>query len=120
VNQESTVFTEGWSWGAVGVCYAYFYGLYFGRMANRLKPDLNFVKTPGSPERLYSKQLRCYRFAGFMLVPTVLESIQSSWFTSALITVLPCLFGIWVMHAVWREVLLSRLPKSENPKQHQP
>jgi fatty acid desaturase len=119
VNQESTVFTEGWVWGAIWVFYAYFYGLYFGRIANRLKPDLNFVKTPGSPERLHAKQAWCYRFAVFMLFPTLLESISSSWFTSILISVLPCLFGIWVMHAVWREVLLSKLPQSKRPKQPQ-
>ncbi len=93
--------------------YASFYGMYFGHVANSLKPDLNFVDTPGSPERLHAKQKNCYRFAMFMLIPTLLEAMGSSWFTSLIISVLPCIFGFWVMHAVWREVFRSKMPKSQ-------
>lgn len=97
--------------------YAYFYGRYFGFVASRLKPDLNFVSTPGSPERLYAKQRWCYRFTALMLIPTFFESIRSSWFTIGAISLLPCGFGLWVMHAVWREVFRSELPKDNRSKQ---
>lgn len=117
MNQDATELSGAWTWGAVWVFYAYFYGRYFGHVARRLKPDLNYVTTPGSPERLYAKQRWCYRFAGLMLAPTLLESIRSSWFTTGVISLLPCGFGLWVMHAVWREVFRSELPQANRSKQ---
>ncbi len=92
--------------------YAYFYGRYFGHVSKRLLPDLEHETTPGSWERLKAKQVWCYRFAAFMVIPAFLELIRSSFFTSGVISILPCLFGIWVMHAVWREVLHAKIPDS--------
>jgi len=113
VDQETTGLPGGWLWGALWVAYAYFYGRYFGHVARRLKPDLGNVSLAGSRERLIAKQSWCYRFSAFMVTPTVLETVRSSFFTSGIISILPCLFGVWVMHAVWREVLHSKVPDSE-------
>ena len=113
MDQEGTGLAGGWLWGALWVAYAYFYGRYFGHVACRLKPDLGDVGLLGSRERLAAKQSWCYRFSAFMLIPTFLELIRSSLFTIGVISILPCLFGVWVMHAVWREVLQSTVPNSE-------
>ena len=112
MEQDTTVLAGGWLWGALWVVYAYFYGRYFGHVSKRLQPDLEHVSTPGSWERLKTKQVWCYRFATFMLIPTFLETIRTSFFTSVVISILPCLFGIWVMHAVWRDVLNAKVPVS--------
>ena len=111
MEQNSGFISGDWIWGSIWVFYSLFYAIYFGHVAYRLKPDLAMVNVPGSPERLRHKQRLCYRFALFMVFPTVLEMIQSSRFTSLIITVLPCVFGLWVMHAVWRDVLNSKIPK---------
>ena len=49
-----------------------------------------------------------------MLIPTTLELIRSTNFTSALISIAPCVFGLWVMRSVWVEVFHSKIPK-ESP-----
>ncbi len=114
MDQEATILTGGWLWGGLWVVYACFYGRYFKHVARRAKPDASYAEIPGSRERLLAKQKWCYRFAGFMLIPAVLETLHSSVFTSVLITVLPCVFGLWVMQAVWREVLHSKIPESSS------
>ena len=113
MDQEGTGLAGGWLWGALWVAYAYFYGRYFGHVARRLKPDLGNAGLPGSRERLAAKQSWCYRLSAFMLIPTFLELIRGSPFTSGVISILPCLFGVWVMQAVWCEVLHSKVPNSE-------
>lgn len=113
MNETNEIAESSWMWGAVWVFYALFYGRYFKHVARRMKPKLELVEVQGSPERLARKSLWCKRFALFLLVPTVLESIRSTNFTSALITLAPCVFGIWVMHAVWSEVFRSKIPKTE-------
>lgn len=116
LEQETTGLSAGGLWGALWVLYAYMYGRYFGHVAARTKPAAEYIGLPGSQERLRSKQIWSYRFSVFMLMPTLLEIIRSSWFTGSLITLLPCIFGIWVMHAVWREVLRSEIPQSRAAK----
>ncbi|MEM9159508.1 MAG: hypothetical protein AAGB46_10705 [Verrucomicrobiota bacterium] len=112
MEQESALFSGNWVWGCIWIFYAWFYASYFGFVASRLRPNLETIELPGSPERLKTRQLFCKRFALLMIIPTVLEMIQPSLFTALMITVLPCLFGGWVMYAVWREVLNSKIPKS--------
>lgn len=119
MEQETTGLAGGWLWGAIWVLYAYSYARYFRFVARRLEPDQKFVSTPGSRERLEAKQRWCYRFAAFMLIPTILESIRSSFFTSSVVLILPCFFGMWVMHAVWREVLHSKVPASQSINRQQ-
>ena len=104
--------------GSLWVFYAFMYGRYFGHVAARIKPEADLTGLPGSPERLRVKQAWSYRFSAFMLMPTILETIRSSWFTGILITLLPCAFGVWVMHAVWREVLRSEVPQAQAVKKH--
>ncbi|HAT60198.1 MAG TPA: hypothetical protein DCS60_05430 [Opitutae bacterium] len=113
MDQETTGLAGRGLWGLIWVAYAYFYGRYFGHVARRLKPGLCDAGLPGSRERLAAKQFWCYWFSAFMLIPTVLELIRSSPFTSGVISILPCLFGVWVMQAVWCEVLHSKVPNSE-------
>lgn len=112
MNETNGIAESSWSWGAVWVFYALFYGKYFRHVASRLKPDLRLVEVQGSPERLKRKSRSCLRFAFFLTVPTLLEAIRPTDFTSALITIAPCIFGIWVMHAVWSEVFRSKMPKA--------
>ncbi len=117
METESGIMTGNWLWGALWVFYAYVYAIYFGHVRDRFKPDSKFVNLPGSPERLSAKRVWCFRFAGFMVIPTFLEAIRPSLFTSATISLLPCVFGLWVMHAIWREVMRSQMPKSALIKQ---
>lgn len=112
MNETNGIAESSWSWGAVWVFYALFYGKYFRHVASRLKPDLNLVEVQGSPERLLRRSRSCVRFAFFLTIPTILEAIRPTDFTSVLISLTPCLFGLWVMRAVWREVLRSKMPKS--------
>ena len=116
LEQDTTTLTAGGLWGALWVFYAYMYGRYFGHVAARTKPAVEYTDLPGSQERLRNKRTWSYRFSVFMLMPTLLETIRSSWFTGSLITLLPCIFGVWVMHAVWREVLRSEIPQSSAAK----
>lgn len=99
--------------------YATCYSFYFRKVAHRLKPDLDFVGVPGSPERLRSKSRQCVRFAMFMAIPTGFEMIRASFVTTMVISIMPCVFGIWVMYSVWREVLHSKVPHSNRlPKRN--
>ena len=118
VEQDITSLSAGGLWGALWVFYAFLYGRYFGHVAARIKPEAGLTGLPGSPERLRVKQALSYRFSAFMLMPTILETIRSSWFTGILITLLPCVFGVWVMHAVWREVLRSEVPQAQAAKKN--
>lgn len=113
MNETSGMTESNWIWGCVWIFYALFYGRYFTHVARRLKPDLEFVEVQGSPERLARKSLWCRRFALFLLIPTGLELIRSTDFTSALISGAPCIFGLWVMHAIWSEVFQSKVPKAK-------
>lgn len=117
MNESSGIIEGNWVWGSVWVFYAIFYGRYFAHIAHRLKPDLRLVAVQGSPERLAKKVLWCNRFALFMAIPTVLEAIRSTQFTSGLISVAPCLFGLWVMRSVWSEVFQSKIPKVNQEKE---
>ena len=112
MNDSSDIADLSWVWGSVWLFYALFYGRYFSYMANRLKPNLETVAVQGSPERLRSKARWCKRFAFFMLIPTLLELIRSTDFTSAVISIAPCFFGLWVMHAVWHEIFRSKVPRA--------
>lgn len=112
MNETNGIAESNWMWGAVWVFYALFYGRYFSHVASRLKPDLKWVEVQGSPERLARKSLWCKRFAFFMLIAAVLELIRSTDFTNGLITLAPCFFGLWVMHAIWSEVFRSKVPKT--------
>lgn len=112
MDETSGIAQSTWTWGAVWVFYALFYGKYFRHVARRLKPDLKLVDIQGSPERLLRRSRSCSRFAFFLIFPTVMEAIRPTGFTSALISITPCIFGIWVMHAVWSEVFRSKMPKS--------
>ena len=117
MEQESSSLLGNSIWGCIWILYAYCYGLYFRHVAHGLKSDLAYVTVPGSPERLLTKRLWCNRFAILMVGPSVLEAIKPSLFTSAFIALMPCAFGIWVMHAVWREVFRSEIPKSARIKE---
>lgn len=112
MNEASGIEPSNWIWGAVWIFYALFYGRYFTHVASRLKPDLKFVEVQGSPERLGRKSRWCKRFAVFMTIATVLELIRSTDFTHGIITFAPCLFGLWVMHAIWSEIFQSKVPKA--------
>lgn len=112
MNETSGIAQSNWVWGAIWIFYALFYGRYFSHVASRLKPDLKFVEVQGSPERLARKSLWCKRFAIFMTITTVLELIRTTDFTHGIITMAPCFFGIWVMHAIWSEVFQSKVPKA--------
>lgn len=116
MSEGGGIFQGSWLWGSVWVFYAFFYGFYFQHVANGLKPNLNLARVPGSPERLQSKAVWCRRFGVFMVLPTALETIRSTHFTSALISIAPCLFGLWVMRAVWTDVIQSKLPKASRVK----
>ena len=118
VEQDTTSLSAGRLWGVLWVFYAFMYGRYFGHVAARIKTEADHTGLPGSPERLRVKQAWSYRFSAYMLMPTILETIRSSWFTGILITLLPCAFGVWVMHAVWREVLRSEVPQAQAVKKH--
>ncbi|HCR30356.1 MAG TPA: hypothetical protein DIV79_10100 [Opitutae bacterium] len=116
MESETTGISAGGLWGGLWVIYAYMYGRYFGHVASRIKSRAEHIDLPGSPERLRAKRLWSYRFSLFMLMPTLLETVRTSWATAFLITLLPCAFGIWVMHAVWREVLRSKMPRARPAK----
>ncbi len=118
METEAGTMAGNWLWGSLWVFYAYIYAIYFGHVRGRFKPDLKLVNIPGSPERLAAKRSWCLRFAGLMIIPTTLEAIRPSLFTSAFISILPCMFGLWVMHAIWREVMRSQMPKSALIKEH--
>lgn len=114
MEETKDIVESSWMWGAVWVFYALFYGRYFSHVAKRLKPNLDLVAVQGSPERLWLKSRSCRRFAFFLLIPTVLESIRPTDFTRGVITMAPCLFGLWVMHAIWSEVFQSKIPKKQD------
>lgn len=111
MQAEEAVQTQ-WIYGAIWTFFAHFYGIYFGVIASRFKADLKWVHLHGSPERLIRKQAICFRIAIFLLISTVLEFIQTSSFTIILISLVPGLFGIWVMYSIWREVFRSEMPVS--------
>ncbi|MBD5780242.1 hypothetical protein IEN85_12130 [Pelagicoccus sp. NFK12] len=113
MNETNGITDSSWIWGSVWIFYALFYGRYFKHVAKRLKPDLKLVDVQGSPERLARKALSCKRFAFFLTIPTVLEFIRPTDFTHGLITLAPCVFGIWVMYSVWSEVFRSKVPKAD-------
>ena len=117
MNETSGISDSNWLWGSIWIFYAFFYARYFSHMASRLKPDLELVEVQGSPERLRIKSRWCKRFGIFMMVPTTLEAIRSTDFTSSLISLAPCVFGLWVMRAVWKEVYCSKIPRPEGQKQ---
>lgn len=112
MDTETTMMGGSWAQGALWVFFAYVYALYFGHVKSRLKPDLRFVNVPGSPERLEAKKVWCHRFMILMSMPTILEAIKPSLFTSAFISLSSCFFGVFVMYAVYREVMRSEMPKS--------
>lgn len=112
MNAAESMMDGNWLWGSLWVVYACFYGLYFSRMARRLRPDAKFAGIQGSPERLANRRLWCYRFAGFMFIPTALELVRPTNFTGALISIAPCAFGLWVMRAIWKEIFRSKMPIS--------
>lgn len=112
MEQEATAAYGNSIWGCIWILYAFCYGWYFRHVAQGLKPDSAYVTVPGSPERLMAKRVWCYRFAALMTFPSLLEAIRPSLFTSAFIALMPCVFGVWVMRAVWREVFRSEIPKS--------
>lgn len=112
MNETSGITDTNWIWGSIWVFYALFYGRYFTHMASRLKPKLELVDVQGSPERLRAKSQWCKRFALFMVIPTTLELLRSTDFTTAVISIAPCIFGLWVMRSVWNEVFRSKIPKT--------
>ena len=116
MSESDGIMAGNWLWGSVWVFYALFYGFYFSHVASRLKPVLKYVSVPGSPERLARKRVWCFRFALFMTIPTALEMIRSTDFTSSLIRLAPCVFGIWVMRSIWVEVLNSKMPRLVSEK----
>ncbi len=113
MNETNGITESSWMWGSVWIFYAIFYGRYFKHVARRLKPDLKLVEVQGSPERLVRKAISCRRFALFLTIPTVLELIRSTDFTRGIISIAPCVFGVWVMYSVWSEVFRSKIPKAE-------
>lgn len=113
MNETNGIAESSWVWGAVWIFYALFYSHYFRHVAGRLKPNLKLVDVQGSPERLARKSRSCKRFAFFLTIPTALELIRSTDFTSALISIAPCIFGVWVMYSVWSEIFRSKIPKTE-------
>lgn len=117
---ENEIASQGsnWLWGVLWVGYAYAYAMYFGHLARGLKPDDRRSALPGSPERLWVKHIWCNRFAAFLVIPTVLEAIRSTFFTTFLISMAPFLFGIWVMRSVWREVIRSEMPQAARLRHH--
>ncbi len=115
MNETNGITESSWMWGSVWIFYALFYGRYFKHVAKRLKPDLKLVDVQGSPERLARKALSCKRFALFLAIPTVLDLIRTTDFTRGLISLAPCVFGVWVMYSVWSEVFRSKIPKADAP-----
>lgn len=113
MNETNGITDSSWMWGSVWIFYALFYGRYFKHVAKRLKPDLKLVDVQGSPERLARKSLSCKRFAFFLAIPTVLDLIRPTDFTRGLISLAPCVFGVWVMYSVWSEVFRSKIPKAD-------
>lgn len=113
MDEPNSLAESSWMWGTVWTFYALFYGRYFRHVANRIKPDLRLVAVQGSPERLARKALSCKRFAVFLSIATVMEFVRSTDFTSGVISVAPCIFGVWVMYSVWSEVFRSKIPKTE-------
>jgi len=109
---EGSLANGNWVWGALWTVYAWLYALYFAHVARRVKPRLNLAEVPGSPERLTMKKLWCQRFALFILAPTAMEVLRSTLFTSLVISLAPCAFGVWVMASIYREVLRSKMPRS--------
>ncbi len=129
MNESGGIIGGNWLWGGIWVFYAYFYGKYFIHVANGLKPELKTVAVQGSPARLVRKALWCNRFALFIAIPTVLEFIRSTYFTSVVISLAPCFFGLWVMRSIWVEVFCSKAAKlkpsdlkssSEEAESHSP
>ncbi len=116
MNEASAISESNWLWGFVWAFYAFFYSRYFAHMARRHKPDLKNVELQGSPERLRDKSLWSKRFGLFMLIPSSLELIRPTDAMASLINLAPCLFGLWVMRAVWMEVFRSKMPKPEGSK----
>ncbi|MDQ8203262.1 hypothetical protein [Pelagicoccus sp. SDUM812003] len=116
MNETNGIAESNWLWGGIWIFYAFFYARYFRHMASRLKPKLEQVEVQGSPERLNARAIWCSRFAFFMIIPTSLELIRPTDFTSALISLAPCLFGLWVMRAVWKEVYRSKVAKPDGEK----
>lgn len=110
--EEGSLANGTWVWGALWVLYGWLYALYFAHVARRVKPRLNLADVPGSPERLTAKKLWCYRFALFMVAPTAMEAARQTLFTSLVIALVPCAFGVWVMVSIYREVLRSKMPRS--------
>lgn len=112
MNETNGITESSWMWGSVWIFYALFYGRYFKHVAKRLKPDLKLVDVQGSPERLARKSMLCKRFALFLAIPTVLDMLRTTDFTRGLISLAPCVFGLWVMYSVWSEVFRSKIPKA--------
>lgn len=110
MENEAETLSIIWLQGSLWVVYAFAYGFYFGHVAKLRPADSSYEKLPGSPERLLHKRTWCFRFGTFIAMPTVLEMIHSSTFTSVMVTVMPCVFGIWVMRSVWGEVFRSKVP----------
>jgi len=106
-----------WLYGVIWTFYAYFYGLYFGFIASRFKPDLRWAHLRGSPERLARKRAACFRITLFLGIATVLEFVRSSSFTVVIIGLVPTFFGVWVMYSIWREVFRSEMPLSSRVEQ---
>ncbi|MDQ8185135.1 hypothetical protein [Pelagicoccus sp. SDUM812002] len=113
MNETNGITESSWIWGSVWIFYALFYGRYFKHVARQMKPDLRLVDVQGSPERLARKARSCRRFALFLSIPTVLDLIRTTDFTRGMISLAPCLFGIWVMYSVWNEVFRSKIPKAD-------
>jgi len=109
--------TGQWLYGAIWTFYAYFYGLYFGFIASRFKPDLRWVHLRGSPERLMAKRIVCFRISIGLGIATALEFIRSSNFTTLVIGLVPAAFGVWVMYSIWREVFRTEMPVSSRVEQ---
>ena len=116
MENEVVTQSSNWLWGILWVGYAFAYGMYFGHLSRGLKPDERWQSLPGSAERLWSKHVWCNRFGAFILIPTILEAIRSTHFTTGLISIAPFVFGIWVMRSVWREVIRSEMPKAAKLK----
>ena len=116
MENEAGTLSVIWMQGILWVVYAYVYGLYFGHVAKLRPVDSNYNKLPGSPERLLVKRVWCFRFGTFIAIPTVLEMLRTSTFTMVMITVMPCIFGIWVMRSVWGEVYRSKVPVGRSAK----
>lgn len=110
--EDGSLANGNWVWGALWAVYGLFYALYFAHVASRIKPRWNLAEVPGSPERLTAKKHWCYRFALFMSVPTAMEAVRATLFTSLVISIVPCIFGVWVMISIYREVLRSKMPSS--------